>query len=804
MESLRQDLRFALRSLGRSPAFTIAAVICMALGIAANVFVYSPFNALLLRPMPYRDADRVMRVNTWRTEESRQNWSSWSWADYQDVRAASTDHFTATGLYRVGQWNVGNLAEPERVSGARVTSALLPMLGFQPALGRFFTDAEELEGRTAVLGHGLWQRKFGGDSSVVGRAVTINGLPHTVVGVMEEGVRFPETEDLWLPAEPTPDQRTNRDFHAWQFLGRLAPGLSLTQAEQGVQATMATLATRFPETNRTKSAWLLPTNDDLAAEVGPIFYTMVGAVAFVLLIACSNVANLLLARGSARQRELAVRLSMGATRRRLVVQLLTESVMLSVLGGVAGILLGTWGVDAFIRWGLPSEVPYYMHFDVDRTVLILATAITIVSGVIFGIVPALALTRPDLAVALREAGGRGGSAHAALGRWRSGLVVAQLSLSLVLLAGAALMVQSFLRSQNAKLGFATTNVLTGSVALVGERYPNDSVRSVARGELLRVLATVPGTRSVGMTAWLPIGECCMADAYHLPGSDAAPGDRPTATWNAVSPGFFAAVETPLLRGREFTAADRRDAPNVVVISQALAEREWAGRDPIGQSAYVGSDTVPRTIVGVVANLVVRKLTERTRLEQIYVPLDQGWTANAAFMVRLDGAPEGAVTAVKSAVASLDRDLPISRLFSMDRVIRDRMFEGRVYGAMFAVFGVVALLLASIGLYGVMSYGVAQRTQELGVRMALGAHVRDVLGLVLARGARLILLGVVIGVPAAFGLAQLLRGTLYGIRATDPFTFIMVPLVLGLVGLLASWVPARRATRVDPVEALRAE
>ncbi|MBK8248285.1 MAG: ABC transporter permease [Gemmatimonadetes bacterium] len=429
MDSLRQDLRFALRSLGRSPAFTIVAVLCMALGIAANVFVYSPFNALLLRPMPYRDADRVMRVNTWRTEESRQNWSSWSWTDYQDVRAASTDHFAATGLYRVGQWNVGNLAEPERVSGARVTSALLPMLGFQPALGRFFTDAEELEGRTAVLGHGLWQRKFGGDSSVVGRAVTINGLPYTVVGVMEEGVRFPETEDLWLPAEPTPDQRTNRDFHAWQFLGRLAAGVSLTQAEQGVQATMATLATRFPETNRTKSAWLLPTNDDLAAEVGPIFYTMVGAVAFVLLIACSNVANLLLARGSARQRELAVRLSMGATRRRLVVQLLTESVMLSVLGGIAGILLGTWGVDAFIRWGLPTEVPYFMHFEVDRTVLLLATAITVVSGVIFGIVPALALTRPDLAVALREAGGRGGSAHASLGRWRSGLVVAQLGLA---------------------------------------------------------------------------------------------------------------------------------------------------------------------------------------------------------------------------------------------------------------------------------------------------------------------------------------------------------------------------------------
>ncbi|MBL8961492.1 MAG: FtsX-like permease family protein, partial [Gemmatimonadetes bacterium] len=537
---------------------------------------------------------------------------------------------------------------------------------------------------------------------------------------------------------------------------------------------------------------------------GPIFYTMVGAVAFVLLIACSNVANLLLARGSSRQRELAVRLSMGAGRRRLITQLLTESVMLSVLGGVAGMLLGTWGVDAFIRWGLPTEVPYFMHFEVDRTVMLIATAITVASGIIFGIVPALTLTRPDLAVALREAGGRGGSANAALGRWRSGLVVAQLALSLVLLAGAALMVQSFLRSQRAQLGFATANVLTGSVALVGERYPNDSARTAARGELQRALASVPGVRSVALAAWLPIGECCMADAYTLPGRQELPGDRPTATWNAVSPGFFASVQTPLLRGREFTSADRGDAAKVVVISQALAQREWPGRDPVGQGILVGTDTVPRTIVGVVANLVVRKLTERTRLEQVYVPLDQGSTANAAFMIRFDAAPEAAVPAVRSAVGEIDRDLPISRLFTMERVIRDRMFEGRVYGAMFAVFGIVALLLASIGLYGVMSYGVAQRTQELGVRMALGAHVRDVLGLVLAQGARLILLGVLIGVPAAVGLAQLLRGTLYGIRATDPLTFIAVPFLLGLVGLVATLVPARRATRVDPVEALRAE
>ncbi len=804
MDRLLQDIRFALRSLGRAPGFTAVAVACMALGIAANVFVYSPFNALLIRPLPYPASQELMRINTWRTTEEKQNWMSFSWADYEDVKAGTTDVFTSVGVYRGGAWNVGGIEEPERIGGGRVSASLFPLIGLQPSLGRFFTGAEERDGRTVVLGHGVWQRKFGGDSAVIGRGITINSIPYTVIGVMAEGVRFPETDDIWLPAEPTEAQRASRENMAWQVMARLKPGVSRETADEKVRAVMASLAERFPQTNRDRSSWLNPLNHDLRGDVGPIFMTMMGAVAFVLLIACSNVANLLLARGSARQRELAVRLSMGATRVRLVRQLLTESLLLSVPGGLLGVLAGTWGVEAFVQWGLPSEVPFFMRFDVDATVLWMTTAITLVSGVIFGIVPALRLTKPELSSTLKEAGGRGGSAHGSLGRLRSGLVVAQLSLSLVLLAGAALMVQSFLRSQNARLGFESDHLLTGTVALAGERYATDTSRSVARENLMQAVRAVPGVTDVGFSAWLPIADCCASQSYRLPGSDEDPAQRPSALFNAVSSGYFGAMRTPVLRGREFGAEDKIGSALVVIVSQSLARRAFGDREPVGQLLFIGSDTVPRTVVGVVSDIVVRKVTERDRFDAMYMPIDQsGWTT-VAMGIRTSGDPASVAAAVRTAVAGVDRDLPIHKLFPMQRVIQDRMFEGRVYGAMFAVFGLAALVLASIGLYGVMSYAVAQRTREMGVRMALGARPADVMSLVMRGGARLVLVGVAIGVPAAIGLSQLLRGSLYGVTTTDPLTFGGVPLLLLLVALVASLVPARRATRVDPVVALRAE
>jgi putative ABC transport system permease protein len=805
MDSLRQDLRFAVRSLFKSPGFTAIAALCMALGIGANVFVYSPVNAILIRPLPYPEPHRVMHVNTWRTGERRETWSSWSYPDYRDLQEMP-GVFSALGAGRTQSWNVGGVAEPERISGARVTASLFPMLGFRPVVGRFFLPDEDLDGKVAIISHGLWQRKFGGDSSVIGRAVTIDGNPYTLIGVMQEKVRYPEVEDLWLPLEPSAAWQEDRRVRAFQVYGRLAPGVTIEAANERIAGWMRTLAERYPDSNRDLSAWMWPISEDVASEVRPIFLTMVGAVMFVLLIACSNVANLLLARGSGRQRELAVRLSMGATRGRLVRQMLTESLLLALVGGTLGVLLGTWGTDLFVRWAIPSNVPFWMTFNVDSTVLLLTLAVTVLSGMAFGVAPAIQLSRPELSRTLKEAGGRGGSAHASIGRLRSGLVVAQLALSLVLLAGAALMMQSFVKSRTAPLGFEPEGVLTARMALSGARYVSDSARATAQRTLIARLEGIPGVQGAAGAGWLPVGNCCSSRDYYTEGRTYATNEEPVALFNAVTPGFFSTFKIGVLQGRVFTDADALGAERVVVINEVLAKREWPNESAIGKRIRLGlQDSMPATVIGVVANIVPRRVTDASaRDEQLFVPFEQAGWRSLDLIVRTSGDPYAVAQAVRDAAKAFDPNLPLANVMSMRDVIRDRMFEGRVYGTMFAVFGVAALLLASIGLYGVMSYVVSQRTGEVGVRMALGAQGRDVMSLLLGSGARLLLLGVAIGLPAAVGLAQLLRGSLYGVTATDPLTFIAIPLILSLVALVASFIPARRATRVDPIVALRAD
>ncbi len=805
MDSLRQDLRFAVRSLVKSPGFTTIAALCMALGIAANVFVYSPVNAILIRPLPYPEPHRLMHVNTWRTGDARSSWSSWSYPDYRDLQEMP-GVFSALGAGRFQSWNVGGIEEPERISGARLSASVFSMLGFRPVLGRFFRPDEDLDGRVAIISHGLWQRKFGGDSAVIGRAVTIDGNPYTLIGVMQEKVRYPEVEDIWLPLEPSAAWQEDRRVRAFQVYGRLAPGVTIEAANERIAAWMRTLAERYPDSNRDLSAWMWPISEDVASEVRPIFLTMVGAVMFVLLIACSNVANLLLARGSGRQRELAVRLSMGATRGRLVRQMLTESVLLALVGGTLGVLLGSWGTDLFVRWALPSNVPFWMTFNVDSTVLLLTLAATVVSGIAFGVAPAIQLSRPELARTLKEAGGRGGSAHASVGRMRSGLVVAQLALSLVLLAGAALMMQSFLKTRTAPLGFEPEGVLTARMALAGDRYASDSARANAQRTLIGRLEAIPGVLGAAGAGWLPVGNCCSSRDYYPEGRAYATNEEPVALFNAVTPGFFSTFRIGVLQGRVFTTADALGAERVVVVNETLAKREWPNESAIGKRIRLGvNDSTPATVVGVVANTVPRKLTDASARDgQLFVPFEQAGWRSLDLIVRTSGDPYAMSQAVRDVAKAFDPNLPLADVMSMRDVIRDRMFEGRVYGTMFAVFGVAALLLASIGLYGVMSYVVSQRTGEVGVRMALGAQRRDVMSLLLGSGARLLVLGVAIGLPAAVGLAQLLRGSLYGVTATDPVTFTAIPLVLSLVALVASFIPARRATRVDPIVALRAE
>lgn len=803
MDALIQDLRLALRSLRRAPGFTAVAALSIAIGIAANVFIWTPVNAILVRPLPFPESERVVQASMWRTEAGRQTYGSWSVPDYEDL-AALPGVFAGVGAYTESTWNVGGVEEPERILGARVTASLFPTLGLQPLQGRFFRPEEEANGsRVVVLGSGVWERKFASDPGVVGRTLTLDGETYTVVGVMARDVRFPEVSDLWVPLVPGA-AREHRDWRIMQVAARLAPGVTLAQADARVGALMRENAERHGESNAGWSAWLVPMNDLVAREVRPLFRIMLGAVGFVLLIACANVANLLLARGAGRQREIAVRLSLGAPRWRVVRQLLTESVVLASLGGVAGLLLGTWGTALFTTHMMPTTVPYWMRFTVDGFVLLVTAAATVASGLTFGIVPALRLSSQGLGETLKSAGGRSGSAGGRVGRLRGALVVGELSLSLVLLVGAGLMMRSFMATMNADLGFDKRGLLNFQLSLSGNRYASDSARAAFLGLLEARLRAIPSVTSVGGIDRQLVASCCRHAAYFPVGKEYPRAAGPHGFIARTSPGYLETMRIPLRQGRGFADADVSAGERVVLVDEVLARREWPGEIPLGKQLHLNDATgAPYTVVGVFAHLVTRQVSE-PNMAQLMVPLGADLAGERWLVLRSDGDPEALVPAVRAAVRSLDPSLPLARVSTMDFVVYDRMFQPRVFGAMFAVFATAALLLATIGMYGVMAFLVAQRTPELGIRLALGASTRDVMRLVLGGALRLVAIGLALGIPAAIGLSQLLRGALYGVRTTDPATLAGIPLLLSAVALVASAIPAQRATKVDPLSALRAE
>ena len=803
MDALLHDLRLAVRSLRRSPGFTAIAVLCIAIGIAANVFIWTPTNTLLLRPLPFPASDAVMQASMWRADAGRRTYGSWSVPDYNDLTRLD-GVFSSVGAYTEATWNVGGVEEPERILGARVTPSLFPTLGLTPLMGRFFRpDDATHDARVVVIGSGVWERAFAADPAVVGRTLTLDGESYRVIGVMQRGVRFPEIHDLWIPFVDD-DARMHRDKRVLLIAGRLAQGVTREQADARVAALMQGNADRYPETNIGWSSWLVPMNDLVAREVRPLFLIMLGAVGFVLLIACANVANLLLARGAGRQREVAVRLSLGAPRRRIVRQFLTESVLLASMGGVVGVALGTWGTDWFTTRMMPTTVPYYMTFDVDPFVLWVTVGITVASGLVFGILPALSLSNPSLGETLKDAGGRGSSAASRVGRTRSSLVVVELALSLVLLVGAGLMVRSFMATMTADLGFDGRGLLNFQLSLAGDRYASDSARAAFERALDARLRALPAVEDVGMIDAQLVASCCQHAPY-FPAGKSYPRELGPRAWFArVSPQYLATMRIPLRQGRGITDADVTSGEPVVLVDDLLAAREWPGEPAIGKRLQLFSSTdVAHTVVGVFPHLVTRSVTDE-RTAQVLLPLRADYAGERWVVLRTAGDPSALLPAVRAAVRSIDPGLPTARAATMDFILRDRMFQPRVFGTMFAVFAGAALLLATIGLYGVMSYVVAQRTHELGIRMALGASARDVRRLVLRGALRLIGVGLLVGVPAAVALAQLLRGALYGVTATDPVTLLGIPLLLTLIALLASAIPARRATRVDPLTALRRE
>jgi len=797
---MTRDLHHALRSLRAAKGVVFLSVVCLGLGIGATTTVFSAVNTLLLRPLPFREPGGVMLLHTThagRGVDDPENLSYREFVQWGNVGGA----FTATGAFTNDMVNLGGVDEPERLKAARVSASLFPLLGLAPVLGRTFRPEEDLRGGTVVLSHALWQRRFGGDRGAVGRVISVDGVRYTVVGVMQPGIRFPEIAELWLPLEPG-EAAENVNLRRFDVIGRLAPGVSLEQARSAVAAQARRMAEQYPETHRGRGAWVQPYRELFSRQVRPMMGVMLAAVLCVLLIACANVANLLLAHGLARRREIAVRMAMGGSRGRIVSQLLIESLAIALAAGVLGALLGTWGIRA-VASTLPAELPFWMVFDVDRTVLALTLAASLGSVVVFGLLPALRAADLDLASVLKS-GGRGTTDGPRGGRLRGSLVVGQLALSLVLLAGATLMMRSFVLMQTADPGFRARGVLTMQTSLQGARYSGDSAVLRTYDALLARLAALPGVEAAGGVSQLPVASCCSSTAYYPEGAERTAGEAPYSLISVVTPGYRRALGITLLAGRDFDSRDRAGAPLAAMVNRAFAESAWPGENPLGKRFRLSPDDTARaTVVGVLASVKQRSLTEPDRA-QLYLPHAQAPARTLSLVVRTSGDPAGLAPAVRQAVRGQDPDLPVSSLSTMDEVVRQRIFEPRVYGGLFAAFAAVALLLAAVGLYGVVSYGVAQRRHEVGVRIALGASPSDVVRLVVGGGARLVALGLLLGVPTALLFARALRGALYGVSASDPATFASISVLLAAIALAATWLPARRAARVDPSIALRSE
>jgi putative ABC transport system permease protein len=812
MTSFTRDLRYAARTLLRNKSFTVIAVFCLALGIGINSTIYSAVHAILVRPLPYHDPGRVVSLGETYPKEGWVD-SELSFHDYLDIRAQTKDAFDDVALYTDRFVNYEEMGasgdatgQAEGIEAATVTANMFPMLGIPPLLGRHFREEEGKPGgpRVAMLGYELWRSRYALDASVIGRAVRLNGEPTEIVGIMPARFGWFDEEDLFLPLALDP-AKEQRGSHYLEGVGRLKKGVTMDRANAALSAVAARVAEEAPTVHEGRGFTAIPMREHLVpGDVKLVMSVMMGAVIFVLLIACANVANLLLARATARQKEIAVRSALGAKRGRIVRQLLTESLLIGAIGGGLGILLAVWGND-LVMAQIPEELPNWMDIKIDSGVVIFTVIIALATGLVFGLVPAIESSRPNLNETLKD-GGRGTSVGGRRGRLRSGLVVLETALALVLLIGATLMMRSFLYIRNLQPGFDTATQLTTRLYLSNDRYPDPASRVAFFRAALERLGSMPGVDAVAAVNYIPLSGNSTGSSFQVEGQPDEPGQRPIASWRPITRDYFRAFGMPEPRGRTFTDAEVFDSTSrVAIINQAMADRFWPNQDALGRrfSSGLGADADWLTVVGVVPTVKLRNLDTPTE-NQFYLPYAYAPWRTMSLVARVRGDPAAFGPSLRRAVAEVDPALPLFEVQTMTQVARLSYWEKRLYGLLFSSFAVIALVLAAIGVYGVMSYAVSQRTHEIGVRVALGAQLRDVLSMVVRRGVLLTVMGLVIGLVGAFAVTRVLAGVLFGVSPTDPASYVGISLVLFTVAVVASYVPARRAARVEPAVALRYE